>query len=139
MPFVQPFDKRSTTLEREAPEVRCEDGVLRGATMSDHGYVILTMFPIAAPADAADLRPSDGESALAVPGNGSDSGGNALPVAPPAEWQDEDTFEYHCEDRKNKGYNSGMGEIFREVAGISAIPVDRGCTGLPETCTPAVE
>merc|ERR1711966_26079 len=34
----------------------------------------------------------------------------------------EDTlFEGHCAERKRMGYNSGMGEIFRKVAGISKI------------------
>merc|ERR1711920_545406 len=33
-------------------------------------------------------------------------------------------FAGMCEDRKNAGYNSGMGEIFRRVAGISPIVVD---------------
>ena len=42
--FVQPFGLRDTTLEREAPEVRCtSDGSLEGATMSDHGFVIISM------------------------------------------------------------------------------------------------
>eukprot|EP00966_Prymnesium_polylepis_P088982 2059418-Prymnesium_polylepis.1 len=64
-PFTQPFYNRGeTTLEREAPEVRCEEGVLRGATMSDHGYVILALFfdadqqPTTPPAGAL---PSGGE------------------------------------------------------------------------------
>mmetsp|Transcript_9124 Transcript_9124/g.20316 ORF Transcript_9124/g.20316 Transcript_9124/m.20316 type:complete len:274 (+) Transcript_9124:55-876(+) len=38
---------------------------------------------------------------------------------------DESLFESHCTDRKNNGYNSGMGEIFRKVAAIT--PVDVGC------------
>jgi len=32
-------------------------------------------------------------------------------------------FKPHCEDRARNGYNSGMGEIFRHVAGISPIQV----------------
>merc|ERR1712086_160572 len=44
-PFVQPFDRRETTLEREAMEVRCgPNGELEGATLSDHGYTIINMF-----------------------------------------------------------------------------------------------
>jgi hypothetical protein len=45
-PFVQPFDGRSeTTLGREAAEVRCDaDGKLVGAYLSDHGYIIISMF-----------------------------------------------------------------------------------------------
>jgi hypothetical protein len=40
--FVQPFDGRYTTLERDAPELRCgADGRLVGATYSDHGQVVI--------------------------------------------------------------------------------------------------
>ena len=43
-PFVQPFYGRGeTTLEREAAEVRCDGGRLIGATLSDHGYPIISM------------------------------------------------------------------------------------------------
>merc|ERR1712086_729807 len=37
------------------------------------------------------------------------------------EANDDTVFAGHCEQRKNAGYNSGMGEIFRKVAGISTI------------------
>merc|ERR1711988_443570 len=36
-------------------------------------------------------------------------------------YQSEDEFSHWCADRAAKGYNSGMGEIFRKVAEISAI------------------
>lgn len=89
-PFVQPFDHRSTTIEQEAREVRCsKNGELEGATMSDHNYVIISMF-----FDASK---------------------------PTLRFQDESDFEFMCDDRKNHGYNSGMGEIFRRVAAISPI------------------
>lgn len=89
-PFVQPFDRRSTTILHEAREVRCgKDGRLEGATMSDHNYVIISLF-----FDATRRN---------------------------ARYQDESDFEWMCEDRKNNGYNSGMGEIFRRVAAISPI------------------
>jgi len=42
--FVDPFSGSSTTLHDEAPEVRCENGQLKGAHFSDHGHVILNMF-----------------------------------------------------------------------------------------------
>ena len=43
--FLQPFDGRMTTLRREAPEVRCDGpGPPIGATVSDHGYTIMSMF-----------------------------------------------------------------------------------------------
>lgn len=45
IPFVQPFDKRTTTLSREAREVSClPDGRLEGAHLSDNGYIIINMF-----------------------------------------------------------------------------------------------
>ena len=45
VPFVQPFDQRETTLAREAAEVRCDaEGKLIGATLSDNGFTIITMF-----------------------------------------------------------------------------------------------
>jgi len=91
-PFIQPFDKRSTTIADSAREVRCSaDGTLEGATVSDHGYVILSIFFNTTSAPA---------------GEG---------------FQDEHTFADHCEDRKQNGYNSGMGEIFRRVAAISPV------------------
>merc|ERR1711865_1327278 len=37
------------------------------------------------------------------------------------EANDGSVFAGHCEQRKNAGYNSGMGEIFRKVAGITPI------------------
>lgn len=38
-------------------------------------------------------------------------------------FQDEVDFELMCEDRKQHGYNSGMGEIFRRVAAVSPVKV----------------
>jgi len=44
-PFTQPFDKRETTILQDAREVRCgPSGELIGATMSDHGFVIISLF-----------------------------------------------------------------------------------------------
>lgn len=43
----KPFDDLSggeTTLEREAPELRCQNGKLEGAHVSDHGHIIISMF-----------------------------------------------------------------------------------------------
>merc|ERR1712151_347242 len=59
--------------------------------MSDHNYVIISMFFDASKRSAG--------------------------------FQDEADFEFMCEDRKNNGYNSGMGEIFRRVAAISPIKI----------------
>jgi hypothetical protein len=142
--FVQPFGFRSTTLEREAPEVRCnDDGSLEGATLSDHGFIIISLFfdevltleeqqhaigagsTTPALADSITSTTSDAV-ATAVEGTAL-----APPTKPPQPgrmsnirdllFQDEYEFGGMCEDRKNAGYNSGMGEIFRRVASISPI------------------
>jgi len=44
--------------------------------------------------------------------------------------QDEDIYADHCEQRKQMGYNSGMGEIFRKVAGISPIELRAECNNI---------
>jgi hypothetical protein len=88
-PFVQPFDGRSTTIAESAAEVRCSsDGRLEGATMSDNGYVILSLF-FDASGDTGDLANNE--------------------------------YRSMCDNRKDMGYNSGMGEIFRRVAAISPV------------------
>lgn len=90
-PFVQPFDKRQTTIAASAAEVRCgPGGKLEGATMSDNGYVIISLF--------FDASKDTGRLA-------------------------NDEYSDMCEDRKNHGYNSGMGEIFRRVAAISPVEI----------------
>lgn len=72
----------------QAPEVVCNGQELVKAVMSDHGFVIISMF---------------------------------LPYDPSVPSQSEDVYEEHCKYRKRMGYNSGMGKIFREVAGLSPI------------------
>ena len=114
--FTQPFYSRgSTTLEREAPEVRCEDGVLLGATMSDHGYVILSMFfdPPRQPAEAED-------AALVAPHTATPG---RLTTHDGVAFQDESEYAPSCQQRADNGYNSGMGEIFRKVASISPVTI----------------
>ena len=112
-PFVQPFDGRTTTLRRDAAEVRCTaDGRLEGATLSDNGHVIIGMF-FDAPEDSVD----DGQRPQ--PGRMRHLSGFSF--------QDEAEFEPSCTDRAANGYNSGMGEIFRRVAQINPIDTVR-CT-----------
>jgi hypothetical protein len=130
-PFVQPFDGRSTTLARDAAEVRCtEDGALEGATLSDHGYPIINMF---FDAEVAAVAVGDEEN------NGSAATTAAVVVARRGEmgapqpgrmttqrgksFQSEYEYEGMCKSRAEAGYNSGMGEIFRRVAMISPVPV----------------
>ena len=90
MPFLQSFDKRTTSIAAEAREVRCSKQGLEGATYSDHGYVIIGLY--FAPGRAAAAQ--DGAS-----------------------------FGSMCDDRAAAGYNSGMGEIFRQVAAISPVEI----------------
>jgi hypothetical protein len=110
-PFVQPFDGRTTTLKSEAREVRCsENGELIGATLSDHGYIIINrFFNVTLPGD--HLPTID----VQTPGRISTVDGVGF--------QDEGEWSDKCKSRAEAGYNSGMGEIFRRVASISPIKV----------------
>lgn len=133
--FVQPFGYRSTTLEREAPEVRCrDDGSLEGATLSDHGFIIISLFFDEVLTSEEQQRAIGASATLALADSTTSTaattkGGALAPQPLPGRmsnirdllFQDEYEFEDMCEDRKNKGYNSGMGEIFRRVASISPI------------------
>ena len=100
-PFMQPFDKRMTTIASEAREVRCGKQGLEGATYSDHGFVIIGIF-----------------------------------FAPGKQAQDGSSFDSMCTDRANAGYNSGMGEIFRQVADISPIEVGSNALVRPSALPP---
>ena len=115
-PFVQPFDRRQTTVAQEAREVRCDAGVLEGATLSDHGYPIINMFFDAVGNDPdTDIAPgADKPLPDPTPGRTSTGGGGVL-------FQDEREFSERCAQRAAAGYNSGMGEIFRRVGSISPI------------------
>lgn len=97
--FLQPFDKRTTTIAAEAREVRCGRQGLEGATYSDHGYVIIGVY-----------------------------------FAPGRQAQDGSSFDGMCDDRARQSYNSGMGEIFRQVAAIS--PVEIGGALVAPTALP---
>ena len=138
-PFYQPFHGgRTTMLTETAQEVRClEDGTMEGATLSDHGYVIITMFFDAEAVDDADDDVDQGGRVL-VAGGQEDNALIASEKRPPPQagrittaaqrdgskvmFQDEREWGPHCNDRAKKGYNSGMGEIFRRVSSISPIP-----------------
>mmetsp|Transcript_86648 Transcript_86648/g.279842 ORF Transcript_86648/g.279842 Transcript_86648/m.279842 type:complete len:378 (-) Transcript_86648:65-1198(-) len=114
-PFQDAVGRGMSMLRKDAPEVRCKDGVLEGAPLSDHGYVIIGMF---FDAPAALNAPT----ALAVAGPGAEQPGRMTEVGG-AKFQDEREYEAMCEDRKRNGYNSGMGEIFRRVASISPVQI----------------
>jgi hypothetical protein len=111
-PFVQPFGGYTTTLEREAAEVRCTpDGALEGASRSDHGYPIISMFFNA----VVESNRTAAVVPLSTPQPGRLTEDNGIT------FQDEFEYAHLCEERKNNGYNSGMGEIFRKVAAISML------------------
>jgi len=104
VPFIQPFDGRTTTLRRDAPEVRCENGHLIGATRTDHGFVAISMF-FDAPIEEEEDR------GVWQPGRVVQRDGHVF--------QDDVEYSDMCADRASNGYNSGMGEIFRLVAAIT--------------------
>lgn len=127
VPFVQPFDRRQTSIAESAREVRClEDGTLEGATLSNHGYIIIGMF-----FDAQDAEQGgDGVIAGVAPGAMEDisdptpgrmSSVDNVDKSGRRQFQDEREYKLQCEDRAKKGYNSGMGEIFRKVCAVSPI------------------
>lgn len=127
-PFVQPFDGRSTTLARDAAEVRCrEDGSLEGATLSDHGYPIINMFFDAEVVVVAGDEENNGSAAAAMVAVRPSGSGKPQPGRMTTErgksFQSEYEYKGMCKSRAEAGYNSGMGEIFRRVAMISPIPV----------------
>uniref|UniRef100_A0A7S4B7W2 Uncharacterized protein n=1 Tax=Chrysotila carterae TaxID=13221 RepID=A0A7S4B7W2_CHRCT len=111
-PFVQPFYSRGpTTLERDAPEVRCKDGKLVGATRSQHGYIVIQLFPL-----AENYEPNALAQGAVPP-----KPGRLFMNAIGQRYQDEGEYAIMCHKRAENGYNSGMGEIFRRVAAISPV------------------
>merc|ERR1712178_37835 len=114
-PFVQPFGHRTTTLGETAAEVRCDaSGHLIGATLSDHGYPIVSLF-------FEPQETSSDSKAVAIGSMGSPQPGRFGVSSSGKRYQDEFGYKDMCEDRAAHGYNSGMGEIFRKVAEISRI------------------
>lgn len=116
--FHDPFGRGSHSLQQVAPEVVCNGrGVLQGAPLSDHGYVIIGMF-FDYPSEADEATAMTLQASMAPqPGRIKEVNG--------VKYQDEFEFGPMCEDRKNNGYNSGMGEIFRKVAEISPIVIPK--------------
>ena len=135
-PFHQPFGRGTTTLKQTAQEVRClEDGTMEGATLSDHGYVIISMFFDANEEEEVGVQ----ELRLGEDSKSNPNSNSMIQNLPPQPgristdtksdgtttttimFQDEHEFGAKCEDRAANGYNSGMGEIFRKVCAISPI------------------
>jgi len=113
--FFQPFDQRETTIAREAREVRCIEGTLEGATLSDGGHPIIGLFFDAADVEADGVA-SGASTSLVSPTPGRVSTGGSGEV-----FHDEREFAASCSQRAAAGYNSGMGEIFRRVGSIAPI------------------
>ena len=145
VPFIQPFDRRETSIAESAREVRCENGKLEGATLSDNGYPIIGMFFYA----QDGLQEDDGIAAGATddipdPTPGRMSSVGIIDKSGRKQFQDEREYKQYCKDRADNGYNSGMGEIFRRVSAVSPIAdeallgvgngndVPPSCTALPE-------
>ena len=145
--------KHTTTLAETAKEVRClEDGTLEGATLSDHGYIIIGMFFDAELVqDGDDTKTDGGEEVPATtetppqPGRISTAprkrrrgGSNDREVVTATTddtrilFQDEREFGPRCRERAEQGYNSGMGEIFRKVCAISPIVFPATVGGTPQ-------
>ena len=116
-PFVQPFDGRYTTLERDAPELRCgEDGKLIGATYSDHGHVVIggVFHARTSPDDAQNLGVVS-STPEGQPGRVSKDEPSGL------HYQSEREYAGECARREANGHDSGMGEIFRRAAAVHPI------------------
>lgn len=125
-PFVQPFYGQETTLARDAPEVRCVDGRLAGAVISDHGHVMIGSLFDAQPLQehvGSDFMLEARHAESAQPGRISRIDGVAF--------QDETEYAPLCAKRERNGHDSGMGEIFRRVAAISPLVSSPGRLSLP--------
>lgn len=86
--YVDPFSGRTTTIPEQAPEVKCAaDGSLEGATLSDNGHILMSVF-------FADVGQAGNQQS---------------------------DFMSACQDRAANGYKSGMGLVFRQVAGASPL------------------
>mmetsp|Transcript_26331 Transcript_26331/g.60186 ORF Transcript_26331/g.60186 Transcript_26331/m.60186 type:complete len:366 (-) Transcript_26331:9-1106(-) len=119
-----PFGRRGmTSIAESAAEVRCNNGRLEGATLSDHNYIIIGMFFDSEDAiHSGNFGTAEGaRSELRDPTPGRMSRAIAKDKTGYRGYQDEREYIDQCEDRAMKGYNSGMGEIFRKVCSISPI------------------
>lgn len=100
-PWTDPFSKRTTTLLASAEEIRCrKSGKLVGATMSDHGYPIISLF-FSAPSNFEDTQAYKRRH----------------------HFEDEREFASMCEDRKEQGYNSGTYIMLYSLCASRAGPV----------------
>ena len=92
-----------------SPPARCTaDGQLAGATLSDHGEVIIGMLQDSFGSKSAAISQAASTAALAAAGVGFQDAGS-------------DGYAMYCADRAAAGYASGMGEIFRTVAAVKPV------------------
>merc|ERR1719384_1798155 len=113
--YIEPFRGQKTNLYKSAPELKCVAGkvpgkkVLEGAFLSDHGYPIIGMLQDSVPADDKFACKDDNTD---QPGRMRDAHNGK------GQYQSACELKSMCEKRAKQGYNSGMGMIFRKVAGI---------------------
>jgi hypothetical protein len=111
-PYTDPFNGGQTTIAQDAPELTCSNGKLANAIFSDHGYVIMGMLfgpPTGASPQSAMLATLPAQEQVQT-------------ISQDPTWG----FGKVCEERREQGYNSGMGKIFHKVAMISPISVASG-------------
>ena len=108
-PYTDAFQHTPTTLAEQATDVNCAaDGTLVGASLSDHGKIIIGLL-------------AEAPSALAsLPTPEEPTPGRAITVGD-VTFQDAREFASFCAARAEKGYASGMGLIFRKVAEINPL------------------
>merc|ERR1712178_158568 len=100
-PYANPFSGGSSTLARDAPELACDGQTLRGATLSDNGHVILSIFFMEEGAAGV------GASTASISGA----------------YNDVSAMAQQCQSRADQGYASGMGLIFQQIAKINPINI----------------
>jgi len=115
--YIEPFRGQKTNLYKSAPELKCVAGkvpgkkVLEGAVLSDHGYPIIGMIHESVPAD---------EKYECKDGNTDKPGRMQKALNGKGQYQSACELKSMCAKRAKQGYNSGMGLIFRKVAGIGS-------------------
>lgn len=99
--FTYGITNDSTTLAQDAPEVKCDGNSLQGATFSDNNNPIIGL-----------LYDVNSNTTMVLDG-------------------DSEKSKKFCADRASAGYDSGMGMIFRRVAGISPVSLSgsQRCSG----------
>mmetsp|Transcript_121207 Transcript_121207/g.220445 ORF Transcript_121207/g.220445 Transcript_121207/m.220445 type:complete len:295 (-) Transcript_121207:225-1109(-) len=90
----------SGCLPYEAPELSCEGTVLQGAPLSDNGHIIIGSYEDVSSTFKANDDYIDYETTASEDGT---------------------TLKSMCAEREEMGFQSGMGQIFRQVAELNPI------------------